>query len=84
MVEIVGSTFERIVNDAHKDVLIEFYAPWCGHCKALAPVYRKLAKKLRNVEDLVIARMDADANDKPPYYDVPGFVVVSEPPEIED
>ena len=30
---VVGSTFDKIVNDASKDVLIELYAPWCGHCK---------------------------------------------------
>ncbi|KAI8853932.1 hypothetical protein BC829DRAFT_424601 [Chytridium lagenaria] len=35
---IVGTTFETIVKDKTKDVLLEVYAPWCGHCKKLAPM----------------------------------------------
>lgn len=70
---VVAKNFESIVNDASKDVLIEFYAPWCGHCKSLAPKYEELAEKLKDETDIVIAKMDATANDVPKTYDVRGF-----------
>lgn len=60
---IVGSEFERIVNDPTKDVLVKYYAPWCGHCKKLAPVWEELGEHYKNNQDLVIAKFDATANE---------------------
>ncbi|CAF0944956.1 unnamed protein product [Adineta steineri] len=73
---IVGRNFDDIVNDETKDVLIEFYAPWCGHCKSLAPKYDELAKKLKKESNIVIAKMDATENDVPSQYDVQGFPTI--------
>jgi len=42
---------------------MEYYAPWCGHCKKLEPIYTTLAKELSEVPGLVIAKMDATANE---------------------
>jgi len=70
---VVGENFDEIVNDPTKDVLIEFYAPWCGHCKTLEPKFNELGEKLKGVNDVVIAKMDATANDVPPNYQVSGF-----------
>ena len=39
------------------------YAPWCGHCKNLAPIYKEVAAALKGVETLVIANMDGTANE---------------------
>ncbi|PIK61291.1 hypothetical protein BSL78_01782 [Apostichopus japonicus] len=73
---VVAKTFDEIVNDADKDVLIEFYAPWCGHCKTLAPKYEELGEKLTSDENIVIAKMDATANDVPGNYQVSGFPTI--------
>ena len=69
---MVGETFEEIVGDPEKEVLIEFYAPWCGHCKALAPKFDELGEKLKETENLVIAKLDATANHFPSVYEVRG------------
>jgi len=73
---VVGSTFQQIVNNPDHDVLIEFYAPWCGHCKQLEPKYKKLGEKFKGVDSVVIAKMDATANDYPPEYEVSGFPTI--------
>lgn len=71
----VAKNFKELVMEAEKDVLIEFYAPWCGHCKALAPKYEELARKLEE-EDVLIVKMDATANDVPPLFEVRGFPTI--------
>lgn len=60
---IVGKTFEEIVKNTSQDVLVEFYAPWCGHCKSLAPIYDAVAKKLLHNRNIVLAKVDSTANE---------------------
>jgi len=72
---LVGSTFEAVVKDPTKDVLVEFYAPWCGHCKKLEPIYREVAKKVESVKSLIIAKIDATTNDVQGV-DVEGFPTI--------
>ena len=59
---LTDETFEDTLAKSDK-ILIEFYAPWCGHCKKLAPIWDELAEEYKDVKNLVIAKFDSTANE---------------------
>ncbi|KAF3922053.1 hypothetical protein ABW20_dc0107486 [Dactylellina cionopaga] len=75
---IVAHNYEEIVMDEEKDVLVEFYAHWCGHCKSLAPKYEELGALYFNNPDfakkVTIAKVDATLNDVPD--EIQGFPTI--------
>lgn len=61
VIDLIPSNFDKIVL-AGKPALVEFFAPWCGHCKTLAPIYEELASNFASSKDKIsIAKVDADS-----------------------
>lgn len=60
VVDLNNDNFDTYVMDPKKNVLVEFYAPWCGHCKNLAPTYEKVAEAFQSEPNCVVAKVDAD------------------------
>ena len=66
---VVGNNFRDMVFgplDNGQHVMLEVYAPWCAHCKKLAPEYEKFAKRMADEgRDIVVAKLNGDANGIP-------------------
>jgi len=61
VIDLIPSNFDKIAIGG-KPALVEFFAPWCGHCKSLAPIYEQLAQDFSFAKDKVtIAKVDADS-----------------------
>lgn len=71
---VVADTLDDLVLKSGKNVLLEFYAPWCGHCKKLAPILDEVAASFDKDDDVVIAKIDATLNDIPDdLFEVQGY-----------
>ena len=57
---VTDSTFEQEVLKADIPVLVDFWAPWCGPCKALAPILVDVAKTLEG--EVRVVKIDVDRN----------------------
>ncbi|EOY26799.1 PDI-like 1-6 isoform 1 [Theobroma cacao] len=62
---VVGKTFDDLVLNSPKNVLLEVYTPWCINCETTSKQVEKLAKHFKGVHNLVFAKIDASANEHP-------------------
>lgn len=70
VVTLTSSNFQSEVMESDKHLLVEFFAPWCGHCKALAPELARAAEELLEFDTIGIAAMDATAHTPPSDFSV--------------
>jgi thioredoxin 1 len=59
-ITVSDASFSTDVLDSPLPVLVDFWAPWCGPCRAVAPILEQLAMEHANI--LTVAKLDGDAN----------------------
>lgn len=75
VVELTDENFEKLVMNSNDMWLVEFYAPWCGHCKNLAPVWASAASELKG--KVKLGALDATVNKiKAGQYEIKGYPTI--------
>ncbi|KAL9534250.1 Disulfide-isomerase [Sphaerulina musiva] len=75
VLDLTPKNFDKEILKSGKPALVEFFAPWCGHCKSLAPIYEELAASFEGAKDkVIIAKVDADEHKElGKKYEISGF-----------
>lgn len=60
---LVGLSFNKEVMESEKEWLVKFYAPWCGHCKTIAPLFEAAAKLLAGNPNIELGEFDSTKNE---------------------
>ncbi|KAL6910189.1 thioredoxin domain-containing protein [Trichoderma evansii] len=62
VLQVDGKSYDRLIAQSNYTSIVEFYAPWCGHCKNLQPAYEKAAKNLQGLAKVAAVDCDEEAN----------------------
>lgn len=79
VVKLVAHNYKDIIGDLSKDIFVKYYAPWCGHCKNLAPTWEELAVIYGSNKDdanVIVANVDHTANDVETPYEITGYPTI--------
>ena len=60
--KLTAASFLDVVLDRERDVVVKFFAPWCGHCKSMKTAYMELSDAFDDAPSIVIAEFDATAH----------------------
>ncbi|MCO6553186.1 MAG: thioredoxin TrxA [Gilliamella sp.] len=60
IVQLSEATFDKVVNESSKPVLVDFWASWCGPCKMVAPILEEIAQEYG--DKIVIAKLNIEEN----------------------
>jgi thioredoxin 1 len=58
VIELTDATFDKIVTESDEPVLVDFWAPWCGPCKMVAPIIAEIAGEFEG--RVTVAKVDTD------------------------
>lgn len=62
VLQVDGRSYRELIEKSNHTSIVEFYAPWCGHCKNLQPAFEKAAKSLQGLAKVAAVNCDAEEN----------------------
>ncbi|KAL6880835.1 hypothetical protein J3F83DRAFT_720012 [Trichoderma novae-zelandiae] len=62
VLQVDAKSYDRLIANSNHTSIVEFYAPWCGHCQNLKPAYEKAAKNLDGLAKVAAVDCDDDVN----------------------
>ena len=65
VLQVDAKSYDKLIAKSNHTSVVEFYAPWCGHCQNLKPAYEKAAKKLKGLAK--VAAVNCDDEDNKPF-----------------